>query len=576
MRAGTFRLLTFGVLFVSLLSFDFAQARSKKNHEKPMWELSEAEQQQTQIISYYQLIRLSPAKRAAYVDGIKKIMIDLSKKAAHGGGVFVAESDSRDRAWVEKYSAFLMLINGMIETAHADGIWACKSKTNGTFVAPTLNSFGIWVCPSGFTTAQTEGLSPAQEQSLSNQMIANAAAKKIAAPPVNSSAASSETMRSAPAVDAAPAQAAAVALPSIAAAPQKAAPIAPTQSSVAAPVNPAISSGLGSSGTVPVTNSTTNVAGMANASTVSPTASDPNASAVLQPSSAAAIAATGDGKQSYGVADAAQAVTPICTGGECAKATSGPAAAAAPAAQNSCPLTQAKCSSPSAAQMNAFRKESNQKFCIYGGVMSQYKENAPIPQGQYGSNGSFNQNRVVNGCQPVTTYCFSASNSKQGNGICDDPSKADLKCDGKSQTLCNPLMFGTGGTADKPTAICVPQGTTATQACVDKTKSFSSKDWLNNPPKINGEKIPVADSWNGFAARFNAACSTFEQSKAAQCDECNILRQKVANLNKDLQISKACDTLDAQGNVTAKADLKSEDASPPATNSNQNTNGFTP
>jgi hypothetical protein len=95
-------------------------------------------------------------------------------------------------------------------------------------------------------------------------------------------------------------------------------------------------------------------------------------------------------------------------------------------------------------------------------------------------------------------------------------------------------LFGIGKSGNKDTAVCVPPGSDVTQKCDAKTKAPSSSILFSQNPKVNGNFVAVADSWDAFAICFNASCSktTFGESAAAQCQECNIMRKRVAALNE--------------------------------------------
>ena len=221
-----------------------------------------------------------------------------------------------------------------------------------------------------------------------------------------------------------------------------------------------------------------------------------------------------------------------------------------------------------AAASKAFHAGSN---CLYGGNLQPFSSSL-------NSSGS-------RSCQPISAICFEGpypgrDNCQRADGTSITPA---FKCDDNKQIICNPLIFGMNKpqqASGKPTAVCVDRGADATDRCDKATRrcpegqhvdpnsrecvaansgiDSQQIDWfgdcakggdcskqsqsINNfiseddrnflfGPQANNPAQAAADYWDSFAKSMNKLCIDDAPSRQYLCKECQIIRQRLAKLN---------------------------------------------
>lgn len=166
-----------------------------------------------------------------------------------------------------------------------------------------------------------------------------------------------------------------------------------------------------------------------------------------------------------------------------------------------------------------YKSEGGKPACLYAGNISKY----PTPKPQKGK-------------------CDKVYNSKA----------PDLKCEG-GKVICNPFVFGWD--KDKK-AICVSPGVEATEAC-DAT---SPKDGA--APLFDKANFPgLSDEWNKFVEAVKKVCSTNADSAYFHCSECNILSERLFNLERKVASAQS---LCAKGKGAASPAAAIPAETPPA------------
>ncbi|CAN5524803.1 hypothetical protein BH10BDE1_BH10BDE1_14930 [soil metagenome] len=98
------------------------------------------------------------------------------------------------------------------------------------------------------------------------------------------------------------------------------------------------------------------------------------------------------------------------------------------------------------------------------------------------------------------------------------------------QTMCNPLLFGT---VSSTTPICIGRGSNATEQC---SKLSSSRDAVNF---LNRSENGLQEKWDEFRKGLADTCKAGSVSAKFHCVECNIMRARIFDLQARL-LSNPC------------------------------------
>lgn len=181
----------------------------------------------------------------------------------------------------------------------------------------------------------------------------------------------------------------------------------------------------------------------------------------------------------------------------------------------------ATCSDESiaAAKAHYLRERTSDTACIYGGNFTNYTTTK----------------RRANKCMPRSKFCYGDANCLDPN----DPSRtlppAFTPCKA-NEVICNPLVFGLKADGESP--FCVARGRQATQLCdqdsANAEKAVHPMQALDQGGKTGWKNTSgFFESWNGFAEMFNKMCDvTAEGNVGARyfCRECHIIRKRLIAL----------------------------------------------
>jgi|GEM_PF-5693499 len=214
-------------------------------------------------------------------------------------------------------------------------------------------------------------------------------------------------------------------------------------------------------------------------------------------------------------------------------------------AKLSCQQNQLKSRAYKNAKSSALQKfrGSGPKTCVSSGNMSGYKDGVA----------------KAGGCNKVADFCLDPAECgktekgatrtyKDSKGLgkqADDD--ADLKgfkkkysCD-QGKVICNPLVFGL---KSKSEAICVKgQGSSLTDDCdkeatrLEKKGGGYIKDFLNEAPR------GVAEAWDDYADDFNQTCKQNSDSMDAHCEECAKIASRLST-EKAMATGSCSDAVD--------------------------------
>lgn len=214
-------------------------------------------------------------------------------------------------------------------------------------------------------------------------------------------------------------------------------------------------------------------------------------------------------------------------------------------AKLSCQQNQVKTRAYKNAKSGALQKfrSTGPKTCISSGNMSGYKDNVA----------------KAGGCKKVTDFCLDPAECgktekgatrayKDSKGLGkqagDDEDlkgfKKKYSCD-QGKSICNPLVFGLKSKSD---AICIKaQGSSLTEDCdkeasrLEKKGGGYVKDFLNEAPR------GVAEAWDDYADDFNQTCKQHSESMDAHCEECAKIASRLAN-EKAMATGSCSDAVD--------------------------------
>lgn len=105
-------------------------------------------------------------------------------------------------------------------------------------------------------------------------------------------------------------------------------------------------------------------------------------------------------------------------------------------------------------------------------------------------------------------------------------STGKLRCSQVGQTMCNPMLFGIRPDGNP---ICLGRGASVTRQCSELSSPRDADRYLSRAP--NG----IREMWDEFRSNLAGLCDVKKAASASlpqyYCNECNVLRQRIADLN---------------------------------------------
>lgn len=178
-----------------------------------------------------------------------------------------------------------------------------------------------------------------------------------------------------------------------------------------------------------------------------------------------------------------------------------PKTTAAPAPTEKCQipsLPACQTTDPEQARRDFYNDPKAPNTCVYAGNISQYK----------------GPTRARNGCKRVSESPLKLTTGQP------------LSCDNRKDAICNPLLFGV---KNDGTAICLPPPHGQVTSRCDKhpiATVENAKTFVTN--NVNG----LQDAWNDFRNGFNELCYNSKSSHNFHCAECAVMATRLAELNK--------------------------------------------
>lgn len=175
------------------------------------------------------------------------------------------------------------------------------------------------------------------------------------------------------------------------------------------------------------------------------------------------------------------------------------------------------CDTPWSDRRKAYYDDPAVNTCVFSGNVSSFIEGRKAP----------------GRCKPVFEMRLSASLPM-------------YRCLNRSETLCNPLVFGVSKDEGRP--FCVPAKAHATRECnALSTTEARQPDFLAK--NISG----MQESWTSFREGFNKLCKTNEASRKFHCEECRVMSQRLVELNAKVANEICSDLKEASALPTAPA-----------------------
>lgn len=109
-----------------------------------------------------------------------------------------------------------------------------------------------------------------------------------------------------------------------------------------------------------------------------------------------------------------------------------------------------------------------------------------------------------------------------------------LRC-ANGQTMCNPMLFGTVLGSNPETAICVGRGQNVTEHCGKISNARDAELFLNR--NISG----IQEKWDEFKRDLENVCKDGTVSSKFHCHECNLMRQRLFELHARV-VKNPCET----------------------------------
>ncbi|HVK61196.1 MAG TPA: hypothetical protein VM432_06580 [Bdellovibrionales bacterium] len=160
-----------------------------------------------------------------------------------------------------------------------------------------------------------------------------------------------------------------------------------------------------------------------------------------------------------------------------------------------------------AAVRERFYADKSNVSCFYGGTITEYLD------GQKGAGR----------CLGSPRFCYGANSDCRMKDNPGEYTTPAFKCENDRQIICNPLVYGVQPN-EKP--YCVDRSANVTASCAEIAKVGEA---------ITIDKFYAApgvmEGWDAFAKSFNALCTENELSKRFNCRECHLIRQRLVATN---------------------------------------------
>ena len=101
-------------------------------------------------------------------------------------------------------------------------------------------------------------------------------------------------------------------------------------------------------------------------------------------------------------------------------------------------------------------------------------------------------------------------------------SSGDLKCSDQGQSICNPLLFGI---RHDGLPVCVGRGQSVTKQCAELSSTLDVNRYLTSAP------AGIQERWDEFKRGLGSLCQSGTVQARFHCSECNIMRQRLAEIH---------------------------------------------
>lgn len=173
-----------------------------------------------------------------------------------------------------------------------------------------------------------------------------------------------------------------------------------------------------------------------------------------------------------------------------------------------------------------FYQNGSHHTCIYAGNISKYMSATKAP-GQ---------------CERPSTNTLANVLKKAGAG-----NVGDLSCSGKG-VPCNPLLYGVQ--KDTHDAFCSSPRTVNGKGPTEQCDSLSTEE--TRASDFLDQQIPgIQNLWDEFRAGFNSICKEDESSRNFHCVECGVIAKRLPEVNK--LVFNSCDGPNATAKKAAPA-----------------------
>ena len=123
----------------------------------------------------------------------------------------------------------------------------------------------------------------------------------------------------------------------------------------------------------------------------------------------------------------------------------------------------------------------------------------------------------------------------------------------QGQTMCNPLLFGT---VNATTPICIGRGQSATVQCSKLSAPRDAERFLNR--NISG----LQDNWNEFREKFKSVCEPGTIQAKFHCVECNVMRKRLFELHARVLSDPCRSRMSGEDAVDARIRIRSAPKAP--------------
>jgi hypothetical protein len=164
------------------------------------------------------------------------------------------------------------------------------------------------------------------------------------------------------------------------------------------------------------------------------------------------------------------------------------------------------------AARSKYASDQTQLDCIYAGGISTYLD---------GKKRAYH-------CQAPTKFCFASTTCSNKT---DEDVQVDYSCK-SNQIICNPLVFGLKANGD---AVCVSKSAHATSQCDEEAPSAGE-----GISPLDEKHPGIKDAWNDFADRLFNLCHTDQTAATLHCAECDIIAKRLFKLNVAARDVKNC------------------------------------